>query len=699
LSADEVTRLYSSGVELASTAAITTSPFSASSFGGYWTRSDSDRLTAGDSSSLSITGAMTIEAWANFNSTPSSGSIYSIAAKWNHEGTGNSDRSYQAALRNDSGTLKAILNTSSNGGNSGVTQAQWNWTPTLGQWYHLAWVFDGSGNAIFYVDGTSQGTATGQNTSISNQSQSVYIGAAGNGSGGAEEFFDGQLDEVRVWNAARTGTQLSNNKSVELAGNESGLVAYYPFEDIGDDAGSPFALYDRMSNANDLTNSGATETTDTPITQSARAANLTAASSHYLYAPDSTSLSYTASMSAEAYVKFTSLPSSGNEMTIASKYRSDNNQRSWAFSLHNNAGTYQLKAGTSTNGTNFETASVNWTPSTGTWYHVAMVYDASAPNIKFYVDGTQQGSTQTVTHTSIYDSTTALQIGAINHGGTTSQHFNGKIDEVRIWNVARSSENIANNKNSEIQVDTLTGLVSYYYFENYSYSWLPPYDETVNGNKLTNTIIRSWTTDRPFTASSRAARSMAATGQYLTAADSSSLSITGALTVEGWVKFDTLPSSGNHSTLVSKFLDTGDQRSYTTSLKNNSGTYQLRAAYSTDGTSQAANEAVVSWTPSTGTWYHVAFVFDVSNSQVLFYVDGTQQGSTQTGPTGTSIYNSTADLRIGADNSGDQRLDGKIDDVRIWNTVRTGTEISNNKSVELIGSESGLAAYFPFEVL
>jgi hypothetical protein len=39
--------------------------------------------------------------------------------------------------------------------------------------------------------------------------------------------FQGAMDEIRVWNSARTDTQLADNRSHPLVGNESGLIAYY----------------------------------------------------------------------------------------------------------------------------------------------------------------------------------------------------------------------------------------------------------------------------------------------------------------------------------------------------------------------------------------------------------------------------------------------------------------------------------------
>jgi hypothetical protein len=52
----------------------------------------------------------------------------------------------------------------------------------------------------------------------------ISMGAWANG-----RFFNGVMDEVRIWNVARTQSEIQSNMNSELAGTETGLVAYYPF--------------------------------------------------------------------------------------------------------------------------------------------------------------------------------------------------------------------------------------------------------------------------------------------------------------------------------------------------------------------------------------------------------------------------------------------------------------------------------------
>lgn len=218
-------------------------PFLQSTSAASFASASSQTLTANDSATLSVTGAITVEFWVNFTTTPGTNTDMNLVSKWDNEGTGLTSRSYQALLRNSAGTLKLTWNTSSNGGNSGVKEAQWNWTPSTGTWYHLAFTNDTSGNVIAYIDGSAQSTVTSQNTSISDQSQKLWLGAVGDGLGGNQSFLNGKMDDVRVWSVVRTGTEITNNRSVELTGSESNLIAYWPFEtELGSAGGARFLL-------------------------------------------------------------------------------------------------------------------------------------------------------------------------------------------------------------------------------------------------------------------------------------------------------------------------------------------------------------------------------------------------------------------------------------------------------------------------
>lgn len=82
--------------------------------------------------------------------------------------------------------------------------------------------------------------------------------------------------------------------------------------------------------------------------------------------------------------------------------------------------------------------------STGTWYHVAGVYNGST--IKLYINGTQVASTNITG--AIVASTNNFEIG--RGPQWTDRYFDGKIDEVRLWHAALDQGIIDSWKNKTI---------------------------------------------------------------------------------------------------------------------------------------------------------------------------------------------------------------------------------------------------------
>src|SRR3990167_8813372 len=220
-------------------------------------------------------------------------------------------------------------------------------------------------------------------------------------------------------------------------------------------------------------------------------------------------------------------------------------------------------------------------------------------------------------------------------------------------------------------------------------------DITSNNNDLTNVDATEYTSDFPFAQSTEAV-DLSGSSQYLYAADSTSLSITGDLTIEGWVKLDVVNQSRN---FVAKRNPTTNQRSYGLGFSDNATGSQLSFVASSDGTLNDGNVLTTGSGISDTNWHHVAVTWDASAHSAQFYVDGSAFEAAKD-TTITSIYDSTASLDIGSQaDSRVNTLNGKVDDMRIWNVVRTTDEINNNKGVELVGNESGLVAYWPYETL
>jgi len=97
---------------------------------------------------------------------------------------------------------------------------------------------------------------------------------------------------------------------------------------------------------------------------------------------------------------------------------------------------------------------------------------------------------------------------------------------------------------------------------------------------------------------------------------------------------------------------------------------------------------------STNRWHHVAVVLNGTTGQL--YIDGVLEDSKSMSYTGSTLGILTA-FWLGRSPWGDAYFKGRIDEVRIWSTARTLSQINSNMNVSLTGTESGLVAYYQFE--
>ena len=108
-------------------------------------------------------------------------------------------------------------------------QINWTFDGTsfpFNSWHHVAIVGDGTALKM-YVDGLLKATLVSSTSSYGSSGYNFNIGGAVWDPSGNN--FNGSIDEVRVWNVARSQTQIQATMNTQLVGNETGLVAYYNF--------------------------------------------------------------------------------------------------------------------------------------------------------------------------------------------------------------------------------------------------------------------------------------------------------------------------------------------------------------------------------------------------------------------------------------------------------------------------------------
>ena len=117
-----------------------------------------------------------------------------------------------------------------------------------GLWQQVAVSWDAStSTATFFLNAVSLGTTTGTKTSINDNASQFFVGTNKNDAGTAANFYNGLIDEVRVYNAERTADLFLGGLNAQIATNTVNLQYYGKFN--GD-------LNDATANANNLTGSG-----------------------------------------------------------------------------------------------------------------------------------------------------------------------------------------------------------------------------------------------------------------------------------------------------------------------------------------------------------------------------------------------------------------------------------------------------------
>ena len=99
------------------------------------------------------------------------------------------------------------------------------------------------------------------------------------------------------------------------------------------------------------------------------------------------------------------------------------------------------------------------------WYHVAATIDAKKNTMKLYLNGLEVARNSFSNQNHIHRTTLPFRIGC-SHEEERSEHasFAGLIDEVRIWNIARTETQIRSDMNRQLKGDE-PGLIGYWKFD------------------------------------------------------------------------------------------------------------------------------------------------------------------------------------------------------------------------------------------
>jgi hypothetical protein len=426
---------------------------------------------------------------------------------------------------------------------------------------------------------------------------------------------------------------------------DSGIVAYYPFNGNAND---------ESGNGYNGTVSGATLTSDR-FNQAAKSYNFiyNGFSSDKIQVSGTSGLNFSSGgFTLSAWIKFAGSAGSGNNYPIVSKHICGE-QSGFILMLFNGKLTFWL-AGSS--GYNILSTNEDYTDEM--WHQVVAVYDDV--NQYIYVDGVLKNSVA-FNYSVINSADWAL--GGYNgcNGG-----FNGKVDEIKIYNRSLSAVEVLDDYNL-----TRNSLVAYLPFNGNTIDISGNgHDGIINGNP---SLVpdRFNNPDRAYTFPDQSSN--------IELNNSVSLNLETGFTINAWIKY----KSGIQRVIIDKHV-CGYPNGFAFVIDWNT---QIALYLASSGWSIVqTNDTFIE-----NQWYMVTATLDAGAGIAKVYVDGELGGS------GNVTYNnfSPYPITVGEsyqNNCQPGNMDGAVDEVKIYDRPLSDAEIET----EYLVSNTGLVAFFPF---
>jgi hypothetical protein len=213
----------------------------------------------GNQTNLNITDSLTIEAWINPNSFAFNSANNSIVCK---HGWSSGEGGFVLRC---GGAGEVSFNIAGLDVNQNPTSWKEVLSPTnaltLGTWTHVAGSYDGQ-NLRLYINGMQQNVVNFPGSIVSSPNYPLNLGKLSDPSQFAQRFFDGKIDEVRIWHRAVPAAELMANMNKHIDPTTAiDLVSYWRLND-----GTGSTSIDLQS-GNDLTLNGNTWDVSVPFNQ------------------------------------------------------------------------------------------------------------------------------------------------------------------------------------------------------------------------------------------------------------------------------------------------------------------------------------------------------------------------------------------------------------------------------------------------
>ena len=319
------------------------------------------------------------------------------------------------------------------------------------------------------------------------------------------------------------------------------------------------------------------------------------------------------------------------------------------------------------------------------WHHIAVVVSRNDLTLTLYIDGELYDSVSIDDH-NYFEYSGILRAGAYEAQYALTAFFDGLIDDISIWNYALTQQEIQNYMSSQLNGNE-TGLVGYWDFNEGTGT--TAYDGTSNANDGTINGA-TWSTDVPSITNYSLYFGQDGNNVYIPTLNDSQYR---PITYEAWVKVEDLipqPSFGHYFRGI-----IGRNQTYNTHM----GALTMGSDYN-PGAGVDYENIYNFWTggggfPSdiqatSGEYLHLAFTWN-NDYTATWYINGylVKQDN--------FVYDCNATLNYYIGMLQDEHSwDGWIDEVKIWDHVRTQSDIQQSMNSTLTGNENGLIAYWDF---
>lgn len=516
-------------------------------------------------------------------------------------------------------------------------------------WSHVAlsWTDDSDDEITLWVNGKKVGISTDGVGPPSADTANLLIG------GTTTNNFDGKIDEFKVYSSELTQAELSIDMNANSNSALGGVLGSHTNEGFA--GNPPVAWYKTDENsgvsANDTSGNNLTGTlTNGPIWISGKNGQALKfdGSNDSVNINDNDVLDFTTAVTLEAWIK----PDSPSpEQQIISK-TNGSCADSWWLGLNSSKFTFVHKRQADCNPNQYvETSTIN----ANQWYHVVGVFDGSTSYI--YLNGKLEASNSTSPE-SIIANTTRLTLGA---RGDDTLYFKGLLDNVRIYNYARTPAQIAYDYNrgapvAHYKFDECQGTTTYNSTGmNGTYS-----GTTAIGDCNTASTARGDGAIGKYNASIK----FAGSDEVVTVSNASSIDLNeglqNGLTISSWV----YPTSAGEGSAGEIFRKT------TTTFCRLGGSSPFNLTCNLDlGTD--ATLTVNSLLP-VNTWSHVALSWtDDDDDEITLWTNGKKVGQSADGVGPVSADSSSLLIAGGSSNN----FAGQIDDFKVFNYEMTSPQV------------------------